>query len=154
MLLSSGQYLIYGSSLILEWLNSIRDELVAYMDAEDRNATGKSKASLQVVNVTATGGQLIGSDSIEFVFRGRAPGKMPPLYNIIQWCIAKGLPRQMAWVIAKRISEAGTALWRSGRNIIDEVVSEKKIQELVDSLTVIYTADIKSDIENMLTAKA
>lgn len=153
MLISNGQYLIYGSSLVLEWLNSIRDELIDYMDAENRNATGKSKASLQVVNISATGGQLIGSDSIEFVFRGRSPGKMPPLYNIIQWCIAKGLPRHVAWIIAKRISEAGTALWRSGRNIISEVVNEQKIQELVDRLTEIYTADIKSDIENMLTAK-
>lgn len=141
-----------GAKLIREFLNEIRDELIAYLDSNDRNATGRSKNSLQVANVTNNTGQLQGSDSIEFVFRGRAPGKMPPLFAIIEWCSSRGLPRNMAWVIAKRIAESGTKLYRQKRNILNEVITEKKIQEFADQYADIYSAQIKSDIESLLAA--
>lgn len=146
-MLSVGQVLVLGRELIEEFLNEIKQELIDYMDANDRNATGKSKASLQVTNITDTSGQLIGSDSIQYVFSGRGPGKMPPLSAIIDWCYARGLPRAAAWIIAKRISESGTELWRSGRNILNETITDQRIQEFTDKLTAVYTARLKSDIE-------
>lgn len=141
-----------GQKMIQEFLSEIRDELLTYMDSNDRNATGKSKASIQTANVTNNTGQLIGSDSIEFVFRGRGPGKMPPLFAIIEWCSARGLPRNVAWVIAKRIAESGTKLWRQKRNILNEVITEKRIQQFADQYAEIYSARIKSDIESLLVA--
>lgn len=150
MAISIGQVFVLGRELIEEFLNEIKGQLIDYMDTEDRNATGKSKASLQVVNMTETGGQLVGHDGIEFVFRGRGPGAMPPIWNIINWCQARGIPRAFAWIIAKRISEAGTKLWRTKRNVLDEVVNQARIDELVAKLTGIYTAEIETEIQTIL----
>lgn len=143
---------VYGQAIITEFLENIRLELIAYMDANNRNASGRSKNSLQVVNVTGDRGQLIGADWIEFTFRGRGPGKMPPLSHIIDWCVAKGLPRSMAWIIAKRISESGTKLYREGRNIITETITPEKINALTESISRIYVAQIESDINSILAA--
>ncbi|MDF3076135.1 MAG: hypothetical protein K0S09_24 [Sphingobacteriaceae bacterium] len=151
-MLSVGEILVLGEELIEEFLLAIRDELIAYMDTEDRNATGKSKRSLQVTNIGPTTGQLIGSDSIEFVFRGRGPGKMPPLYAIIEWCAARGLPRSMAWIVAKRIAQHGTKLHRQGRDVLKETLTEARLKQFTDKLTAVYMAQIKSDIENLLQA--
>lgn len=144
--------LLLGENLIREFLDQIKEELIDYLDSNDRNATGRSKASFQVVNVTSSSGQLIGSESIEFVFRGRGPGKMPPLNAIIDWCNVRGIPRAAAWVIAKRIAEAGTKLHRQGRDFLKETIKEQRINEFSNKLTAIYSAQIKTDIENLLAA--
>lgn len=147
-MLSETQVLI--EPVIREFLEMVKGELIAYMDAEDRNATGKSKASIQVINVTGATGQLVGSEAIEYVFRGRPPGKMPPLIKIIDWCNARGLPRSMAWIIAKRISEAGTRLFQSGRNIFNEIITQEKIDIFTKSIADIYVARVNSDIGSIL----
>lgn len=144
--------LILGAALINEFLENIKEELISYMDSEDRNATGKSKSSIQVINITNSSGQLVGAEWIEYTFRGRPPGKMPPLNKIIDWCNARGLPRGVAWVVAKRISEAGTKLYQSGRNIFDEIITPEKISAFTESIAKIYTAQLNSDIVNALAA--
>lgn len=155
-MLSAGEILVLGQSLIEEFLNTIRDELIEYLDNNDRNATGRSKASLQVINLTATTGTLIGSDSIEFVFRGRGPGRMPPIFAIIEWCAARGIPRAAAWAIARNIANAGTKLYQNGarrdKNVLLDIVSAEKIEKLTEDLTALYSAQIKSDIEEILKA--
>ncbi len=149
---SGGNFLIMGIDLIKEFLNEIKGELIDYMDTNDRNATGKSKKSIQIANITITSGQIIGADHIQYVFKGRAPGKMPPLFAIIEWCSARGLPRAVAWIIAKRISENGTKLYRQGRNVLNEIITEEKIQDFINKLTAVYTAEIKTEIETLLAA--
>lgn len=153
MLATSSQFLIAGQELITEFLNAIKDDMINYMDTENRNATGRSRASIQVVNVTDSGGQVVGNEGIEFVFRGRGPGKMPPLFNIIEWCYARGIPRAAAWIIAKRISEAGTKLYRSGRDVLQEIITEERINKFIESLTVLYTVEIESDIKTLFESK-
>lgn len=143
---------VYASEIIKEFLEGIRLELIAYMDAEDRNATGRSKQSLQVVNVTGSSGQLVGASWIEYTFKGRPPGKMPPLAPIIDWCNARGLPRNIAWIVAKRISEAGTKLYQQGRNIIKETITQEKINTFVESISKIYVARLETDIKELFAA--
>lgn len=136
----------YGADIIRDFLETMRAGLVDYMDAEDRNATGKSKASIQVVNVTGSTGQLIGAEYIQFVFKGRGPGKLPPLSKIIDWCNARGIPRAAAWVIAKNIAESGSLLWRQKRNIFDEIITEEKTDAFIESISKLYTARLKTEI--------
>lgn len=146
-MLADGQ--VFGEKIIREFLEGIRAELIAYMDAEDRNASGKSKASLQVVNVTDNMGQLVGAQWIQYVFKGRPPGKMPPLSAIVDWCNARGIPRGYAWVIAQNIAELGTKLYQQKRNIFNEIITEAKIDTFVESFAAIYTARVKSGIASM-----
>lgn len=144
----------YGSTIIADFLETMKAGLIDYMDLENRNATGASKASLQVVNITGSTGQLVGAQYIEYVFKGRAPGKLPPLNKIIDWCNAKGIPRGVAWVIAKNIAESGTKLWQSKRNIFDEIISEEKVDAFVNSIANIYTARLKTEISTLFNNAA
>lgn len=143
---------ILGEQLISEFLTKIQKDMVAYMQSENRNATGKSAASIQLSNVTGTGGQLIGNGAIEYVFRGRGPGKMPPISALIDWCNARGLPRGVAWAVAKIIAAAGTKLWQQGRNVLDEIITEEKINAFKDSILKTFTAQIKSQINLAIAA--
>lgn len=142
----------YGETIIRDFLETMKDELIAYMDSNDRNATGQSRASIQVINVTGSTGQLVGAEWINYVFKGRAPGKMPPLDKIIDWCNARGIPRGVAWVIARNIAESGTKLWQQRRNIFLEVITDEKINTFVNNLSDIYTARVKQDIREQFTA--
>jgi hypothetical protein len=142
----------YGANIISDFLNTMKEELIAYMDSEDRNATGKSKSSIQVVNVTGSTGQLIGSEYIAYVFKGRGPGRMPPIDKIIDWVNARGIPRAVAWVIARNIAESGTKLWREKRNIFNEIITEEKINTFIESISRIYQARLNSDIQELFNA--
>lgn len=144
--------IVFGQQIIDEFLTRMKEELIAYLDSEDRNASGRSKASLQVVNVTNDSGQLVGGDWIEYVFKGRAPGKMPPLGNIIEWCNSRGIQRKYAWIIAKNIAELGTKLWRERRNVLDEIITQDKIDAFVDSIARIYTARVRTELTNLFNA--
>ena len=142
----------YGATIIQDFLETMKLELIAYMDSENRNATGQSKASIQVVNITGSTGQLIGAEWIAFVFKGRGPGKMPPIDKIIDWCNARGIPRNVAWVIARNISESGTKLWREKRNIFNEIITDEKINTFIESISRIYQARLNSDIQELFKA--
>lgn len=146
------EFEVYGSTIINDFLTSMKDELIGYMDSNDRNATGQSRASIQVVNVTGSTGQLVGAEWIYYVFKGRAPGKMPPIDKIIDWVNARGIPRNMAWIIARNIAESGTKLWREKRNIFNEVITEEKINTFIESIAVIYQARLNSDIKQLFAA--
>lgn len=140
----------YDSAAVIEdFLRTALEGLLAYMDSEDRNATGKSRRSLQVVNVTDTTGQLVGAEWIQYVFKGRAPGKMPPLNKIVDWCNARGIPRGVAWVIAQNIAESGTKLWQERRNIFDEIITEAMVDQFVKNVSRLYTTKLQTEIASM-----
>jgi hypothetical protein len=143
-------YIDIGDRLITDFLTEIRDELVAYMKNENRNATGRSSDSLQLRNITKSTGQLVGNEGIEFVFRGRGPGKFPPLSAIIDWCNARGLPRAMAWAVARKIAIAGTQLHRQGRNVLNEIITPEKIDKLTQQILVTFTAQVRSEIKYII----
>ena len=142
---------VLGQELITEFLTGIQDALIAYMQSDNRNATGKSVRSLKVT-ANQTSGQLTGAPYIEFVFRGRGPGKFPPLSAIIDWLNARGLPRGMAWSVARKIAEAGTRLWQQGRNVLNEIITADRIKEFTDKLVVTYKAQIASEIQTLIAA--
>lgn len=161
-----------SQDLINEFLSKIKQDLLDYMDGKlfagefandsdftrfsERNATGASKRSIQIANVSSDSGQIIGADHIEYVFRGRGPGKMPPLNKIIDWCVARGLPRSKAWIIAKKISEKGTLLHRRlkaiGKNsVIDSVITKEIIEDFINRISKDYILKIDSEISNIFT---
>lgn len=141
--------------VIKEFLILMQSQFVAYLANNNRNATGMSSASIQVVNVTNDGGQLVGSPVIQWVFTGRGPGGFPPLSKIIDWLNARGLPRAMAWPVAKKIAEFGTELHRQGgrdNNAFTQILTQDVIDKFSKSLADILAVELNSDIKGVFAA--
>lgn len=145
-------YLTDIQTLTKQFLTELQAEFVAYLAREKRNATGRSSRSIQVTNLTVNGGQLVGGAWIEWVFTGRAPGGMPPISSIIDWLNAKGLPRGMAWAVAKKIAKEGTELFRKGgkqNNAFTEILTEERIEEFSKNIAELLAVEINSDIKTI-----
>ena len=50
---------------------------------------------------------------------GRAPGRMPPVNAIRQWCEVKGIPVAAAYPIARGIAQRGTQRWQQESNVLN-----------------------------------
>ncbi|MFD2961611.1 MULTISPECIES: hypothetical protein [Olivibacter] len=139
--------------LITEFLTQVRDELIEDLDTHNRNATGRTKRSIKVVDVTHTGGKLIGAEHISFTFGGRGPGKLPPISNIIDWCSARGIPRDRAYRIAMKIKKEGTQLYRLGArndNALLRATAPDKIEAFKKELEQYFLNQIKSDFDFLI----
>jgi hypothetical protein len=82
--------------------------LKATMKLKDRNATGRTSASL--FSEFDEGNMLLrimGAEQWQYVEQGRSPGKQPPLNRIMEWCVAKGIPKEAAFPIARKIGQFG-----------------------------------------------
>lgn len=138
--------------VITEFLTSLVTDFQAYLANNNRNATGESSASIQAANVTEDGGQVIGSSSIQWVFTGRGPGAMPPISKIIDWLNARGLPRSIAWAVAKKISEEGTKLFQQGGrtdNGLTQILTPYRIELFSKNISVLLATEIASDIQGV-----
>lgn len=141
------------SEVITDFLTEMQEGLRAYLAANNRNATGKSSDSIQLANVTDKGGQLVGSGSIKWVFTGRGPGGMPPILKIIDWLNARGLPRAMAWAVARKIAENGTKLYQQGGRTVNgltETLTPEAIQAFSKNIADTLAVEISSGISNVI----
>ena len=78
---------------------------------------------------------------------------MPPLSKIVDWCIARKIPRGAAWVIAKKIAEVGTKLYREGAsqyNALIEATSQERIDKLKEDLKETYSLALESDLNELI----
>ena len=80
---------------------------------------------------------------------GRAPGSMPPIQDIKDWCSIKGIPESAAFPIAKSIEKYGI----EPTNFIDEVVGaiEELAKIIADEVSVVMIEGIKEKIEESNT---
>lgn len=99
----------------------IIDGLKATMAQKKRTATGQSNASLhyQYDDSTETL-SILGDDHWKFIEKGRpSGGDKPPYARILEWCIAKGIPKQAAWAIRTNIQKYGSPR-KKGATSIDQ----------------------------------
>lgn len=123
------------SDILRRHLDNVKANIARQMEAHNRNASGRSVASLSV-EVSGNVGTLYGSKSFLSMERGRKGGKVPKgFYGIIrQWIIDKGIVvtpipaktqrailspeerglRSLAGAIAYKIMKEGTRLHRDG----------------------------------------
>jgi hypothetical protein len=106
------------------------------------NVTGKMSDSLGY-RVDENGLTIFSSEKFFTVLEtGRKPGKMPPISAIEEWVRNKPVaselnPRSLAFLIARKIGEEGSLLYRQGgkSGVISDFINDQKIKEnLIDLL--------------------
>lgn len=121
--------------------NNIKEKQVTKYGA--MNASGKMADSLGY-RIDDKGLTIYSTEKFFTVLEtGRKPGKRPPISVVEQWIKDKPIasdinPKSLAFLIARKIGEKGSLLYRQGGNsgVISDFINETKIQEdLINLLT-------------------
>lgn len=131
------------SGLVNAILKNFAEDVIAGIRQRIPNVTGETAASL-AYRIDAEGLTLYSSKKYFTVLEtGRKPGKRPPIDVILQWIKDKPIasdinPRSLAFLIARKIGEEGSLLYRQGgkSGVISEVINDKAVKEgLIDVLS-------------------
>lgn len=123
-------------------LKNFAEEVIRDIRAKIPNVTGESADSLGY-RIDAQGLTIFSSKKYFTVLEtGRKPGKRPPIDVIEQWVRQKPItsdisPRSLAFLIARKIGEEGSLLYRQGgqSGVISDAINEQRIKEgLIDVL--------------------
>ena len=141
--------------MLSEWAERVIVKIQENLDSTGTTASGKTKESLEY-ELTDTGVRILGRQYFQGVELGRPAGKVPYRFQDIirQWMKDKGIESQFgekewqkrnaAYLIAQKIKESGTQLYRQGgrsdifSNVINEEVenlTEKIFFEISESIS-------------------
>lgn len=124
----------FAEKVIAGIRDNIRNKKVTEFGA--MNASGKMAESL-AYRVDNSGLVIYSSEKFFTVLEtGRKPGKRPPLSVIEKWIQDKPIasdinPRSLAFLIARKIGEEGSLLYRRGgkSGVISDYINEEYIRE-------------------------
>ena len=123
--------------------------------AAGQQVSGKTIASLEIRNVSNTGGQLYGASYFGVLDAGRKAGKFPPIKPIMEWVVARGIdtqwkmtPKSAAFVIARKIAEFGTVLNRTGgRKDIIQDPYDRFVRKVSDAILIASVETVNKTFE-------
>ena len=146
---------------LLEYFNSIKQQIIDAAMQLGMSASGKTLSSLQVVE-TPNGYELQANSSIYFLEHGRGPTTVPKgnpgnpdLVQIIQdWIDAKGLDLN-AYAVANTIHKSGTKLYRAGGNsgILSVPLNLDTLDQVFDTIAAQYLQTTADEIFNTLQTR-
>lgn len=133
------------SGLVTDILKNFAEETIAGIKSRIPNVSGKMATSLGY-RIDASGLTIYSSEKYFTVLEtGRKPGKRPPIDVVEEWVKAKPIipndgisTRSLAFLIARKIGEEGSLLYRQGgkSGVISRSINEGAIKEgLLDVLT-------------------
>lgn len=140
----------------------MKNDLIKAYDAKGMRASGKFADEL-VVESGIDSVKLIGEKYAEQLQYGRRAGKRPPIEAIKQWIKDKGIVSNikndannssLAFLIARKIGQQG---WNrqgyGGVNLIDEVITKNRIQDIINKvgaeLTLTFVSTLEREFENI-----
>lgn len=147
------------SGVIQAILTGFAERTIAGIRSKIPNVTGKMSQSLGY-RIDDKGLTIFSSEKYFTVLEtGRAPGKRPPISAIEEWIKNKPIasdinPRSLAFLIARKIGEEGSLLYRQGGNsgVISDFINETKIQEdLINLLTDEFRSYVINEFINKST---
>jgi hypothetical protein len=144
-----------SSKVLSKEFELLKDDLIKAYDAKGMRASGKFAESLEV-KVNGLTAQLWGESYAQQLETGRRAGKFPNISAIEQWIKDKGIANRiqgeisitsLAFLIARKIAQRG---WKreeyGGVELISEVVTDVRIQKIIDEVGVeqamIYSTEI------------
>lgn len=131
------------SGVIQAILSGFAERTISGIRSKIPNVTGKMADSLGY-RIDSQGLTIFSTEKFFTVLEtGRKPGKRPPISVIEEWVKNKPIasdinPKSLAFLIARKIGEEGSLLYRQGGNsgVISDFINETKIQEdLINLLT-------------------
>lgn len=138
---------------------ALKNELIAKYDELGMRASGNFAESLEV-QVNDTKAILLGANYAEQLEYGRKAGKFPPIAQIEKWINDKGIMSKiqgkisvssLAFLIARKIARVG---WKreefGGVELITQVVTPERIQQILDKVSDIYRGTLTSDIQKVI----
>lgn len=139
-------------------LTGFAERTIAGIRSKIPNVTGKMSQSLGY-KIDESGLTIFSTEKYFTVLEtGRKPGKRPPISAIEEWIKNKPIasdinPRSLAFLIARKIGEEGSLLYRQGGNsgVISNFINETKIQE---DLINLLTDEFRSYVINEFINKA
>jgi hypothetical protein len=139
--------------ILFDYFTQIKEDIVHIATQKGMNASGKTLASLDIVN-RPTGKDLYANESIYFMEHGRGPTKSgaaegnPNLVEIIrEWAEAKGLALN-PYAVAKTIHKEGTRLFRDGGNsgVLSIPLNLETLEDVFNQMTLYWMARATSEI--------
>lgn len=144
-----------SSKILKEEFDSLRRDLIIAYDAKGMRASGNFPESLDVI-IDDTTGELWGDEYADQLEFGRSEGTFPPLQEIEQWILDKGVftsvlqemkLSSLAYLIARKIAQQG---WKrqqhGGVGLISEVITEERLQMIIDKFGEAELVSFSSDI--------
>ena len=137
--------------------NLIKEDLIKKHVELGMKSSGEWINSLEVFS-TNERGKITGKEYTNQLVRGRKPGKFPPIDAIKNWIVDKGIVNKikgditvssLAFLIARKIAREGTNYFQQGgTDLVDAVITEQRIQSIIDMVGNELTITLVSKIEN------
>lgn len=152
-----------SSKVLSVEFDKLMSDLIGAYDAKGMRASGKFADSLEV-EVNGLNAKLMGENYAEQLEFGRKAGKFPPVSIIEQWIKDKGIAARIsneisissfAFLIARKIAREG---WdraeHGGVQLISEIVTEERMQRIIDEVGAAQALIFKSEIINIVKEMA
>lgn len=130
----------------------LRKDLIAAYEAKGMRASGQFERELEI-KTSFDSVLLLGMPYGQQLETGRRSGKFPPIEAIEQWIEDKGIQAidisvsSLAFLIARKIAREG---WNregyGGVELLSEVITDKRIQDILDKFGIVKSKEIVSDI--------
>jgi hypothetical protein len=157
MSLTIGKLEKFGENVIAEIITAMLEN-----DAVATGETLRSLSSFTTFNASEERVTIVGGDAFAlnkrgetFLEDGRGVGKMPPYQQIANWAIARQIitdeesGKSIIFAIRNKIAKEGTRIWRREddfRNIAKEIITEKRIEDLIAELSDSIFFEVSSEI--------
>lgn len=140
--------------LLAAEFEAIKADVITRYQESGLSVTGNWATTLEVT-ATETSASLLGASYLD----GRPPGKQPPSEAIVNWIETKGIASQieneisitsLAFLIARKIGREGWQPETTGSDIIAQVVTPQRIQQVIDRVSTPLVTEFCDDIINFL----
>lgn len=132
----------------------LRQEVIARYESSGMRVSGNWADSVHVEELP-NGFTLVADSYIN----GRGPGKAPPSNAIEKWLTQKGIAARLqgeistgslAYLIARKIAREGWTPKEDAADIIAQVVTPQRIQQIMDKVEAVYFQQFSDQISSTL----
>ncbi len=142
-------------NILKQELEAIAEDLKKKHIELGQKASGDWVNSIEV-HVQGGRGVILGNDYTKYLTKGRSVGKQPPIKPLEKWVNNKlGITgkdaRSVAFAVAFKIGDKGTKIYQEkGSDLIDGVITEKRINKIKEKLRDVVLVEINEDLKRTL----